>query len=106
MKKCTLQDPRICFARLVVYQMTCTQCNLFYIGSTYRDLHTRIREHLRGRSTIYQHAAVCRASWKVDVIGHANDPVNLRIREALLIREKKPGINGRDEFRDISGLLL
>lgn len=51
----------LCFLRKCVYRLTCRGSKASYIGSTIRELHTRVREHLsRDKSLVYQH---CQLSW-------------------------------------------
>lgn len=91
-----------CFKKNVVYEIRCLGCGSNYIGSTIRYLHTRIKEHLTmPESAINQHLITCHLSLGricVIIIGSDIDNNNLRIREAIKIREKKPKLNRRDEL--------
>jgi hypothetical protein len=88
-----------CGATHVVYQMTCNKCGGIYIGSTYRRLHMRVREHLAMRnSLVYQHP--CKEGWSTKILWRGRHVQKLRFMEALLIREKKPTINGKENIFD------
>ena len=75
--------------------------NLSYIGKTKRHLAIRVAEHLseRSGSAIFDHlreCQTCRHSVCLDnftVLSNAQSDYVLRIKEALLIKEKKPLLN-------------
>ena len=88
----------------VVYQFNCSRCEACYVGATSRHLQTRFKEHIqRKNGVVYKHLARC------GVKGHESDmdilcatqkgEVHLFTLEALFIRQVKPQINVRDEFR-------
>jgi hypothetical protein len=90
----------LCCKKSVVYMLECQVCNEKYIGSTIRALHIRIKEHLKtSRSAVFEHLAACHNSGNVSVsiLAVDQDPKNLRIKEAILIKDKKPGINQKEE---------
>jgi len=85
----------------VVYQFTCSRCEACYVGATSRHLQTR---HIKRKyGVVYKHLARC------GVNGHESDmdilcatqkgEVHLFTLEALIIRQVKPQINVRDEFK-------
>jgi hypothetical protein len=41
---------------------------------------------------------------KVRILAQDNDPINLRIKEAILIKEKHPTLNSREEIRELQML--
>ena len=104
MSNCPLQNNSLCFRKNVVYQITCDHCQQFYIGSTCRHLHIRIKEHYTtNKSSIFQHRTQCKSTFTTKIIANDHDATNLRLREALLIKKLKPKINSRvemEQFRD------
>ena len=53
---CPIRDTGMCHEVYVVYQLKCSKCNQFYIGSTTRLLHIRTKKHLHTRaSSFYKH---------------------------------------------------
>ena len=51
-----------CFKSKVVYQFTCANCGIRYVGRTHKHFDTRISEHLRDESS--------------SIFRHLNDPKN------------------------------
>ena len=102
-KDCLIREngTDLCFTKNIVYEIKCKKCEQSYIGSTIRLLHDRIKEHFTSdTSSVYKHLQQCQTSpntLSVKVIGRNSDPVNLRLLEAALIRNRKPKINSRDE---------
>ena len=78
-----------------------------YVGYTCRHLKTRIREHLHNKEEfgpIKKHSEVC--SYKnpnsndfMILKKVKGDMLKVSIMEALFIREIKPELNTRDEYR-------
>ena len=86
----------------VVYQISCSRCNACYVGQTDRHFQTRFKEHL-SRHPMKTHLAECRAEINEQnaVILHQTargEEYRLTL-EALYIREIKPTINTKDEYR-------
>ena len=91
----------------VVYKYSCPHCKMSYVGYTCRHLKTRISEHLHNKGElgpIKKHAEVC--SYKNPnsndfmILKKVNgDMTKVSIMEALFIREIKPELNTRDEYR-------
>ena len=50
-QQCPLAHTGNCFKRNCIYQILCTKCNDFYIGSTIRHLHDRIKEHFENSNS-------------------------------------------------------
>ena len=94
----------------VVYKITCNRCHDTYIGSTIRMTRDRVNEHVtKPLSSIYKHLASHGNSENgisVKILVKDNDPVNLRLKEALCIRRKKPKINSKDECNELVDLLF
>ena len=99
-KDCCL-DGSLCFRRNVIYSIVCGKCNQQYIGSTIRDLHSRVHEHFNtASSSVHKHMQHCSSSvsdMTVTVLDKEYRPGNLRIREALYIEKLKPAINNKLE---------
>jgi len=111
---CKFKTTGLCFTNHVVYQVTCNTCHLSYIGSTIRLLHTRLGEHLRdNNSSIFKHIQNCvdetidglNGKLNVKILAFENDAVNLRIKEAFLIRQRFPRLNSREEMRTMELLI-
>jgi len=109
---CQFMDCGFCHLNNAVYQVSCTTCHKIYIGSTIRTLHSRLNEHARNtESSIYKHLQVCSPSLPIDqklritILTRENDNINLRIKEAIFIKEKKPELNSREELRELQMLL-
>ena len=88
----------------VVYKLKCPRCNACYVGATTRHLQTRVREHRsRKKQTMYKHLENCNSVKEdidVDILGQTwQGEVHLFTLEALWIRQLKPQINVRDEFK-------
>jgi hypothetical protein len=110
---CPINDSKICFQQSIVYEITCCACQATYIGSTIRNLHTRTIEHLTNNaSSVYKHVNVCardidlRHRVKTRTLAKDRDPINLRIKEAILIKDKRPTINSREELSELALLVL
>ena len=77
----------------VVYQISCSQCEAFYVGKTKRRLEQRVQEHSQqGYSSLYKHSFdLCH---QIDysnpaVISVDNNDYRLHIKEALKIKDLK-----------------
>ena len=73
-----------CSRSNVVYKFS-GGCGETYIGSTGRTLHQRSREHLQGVH-------------EVGVVASGHDVVDIRMKEAIMIDEERPTLNGRNEL--------
>jgi len=108
LKDCTISDPALCLSRNVVYQVRCSGCDAIYIGSTIRQLHTRIKEHLTSeQSSIKRHLSACTATAQIaiKILARDHDAKNLRLKEALLIMDCKPTINTKEEEKELLTLV-
>ena len=83
---CSLRDPNTCQKTYTIYPLICLKCHNFYIGSTIRPLHIRIKEHLKTRaSSFHKHFIKCKNndnnfSIKIEAIVH--NVGNFKIKEA------------------------
>ena len=90
----------------VIYQITCPQCQLCYVGRTRRHLCTRFGEHkTKKQQPVNKHFMSCinRKPSEADIkilTTTSRGRLQLAILEALFIREIKPALNTRDEWRD------
>ena len=91
----------------VVYKIKCPRCNACYVGKTSRHLTDRIREHKsKSNGPVRKHLMKCGVDKdEVDentvILATAvENAFQLSILEALFIRELKPSMNTKDEFRD------
>ena len=75
----------------VVYKISCSDCNEFYVGMTTRILKNRITEHSKdANSALFRHSIESDHSIDFDnvqVLDHDNNRINLLIREALFIHD-------------------
>ena len=87
----------------VVYKITCPSCSACYVGQTSRHLTTRFQEHKTKAGPIKTHVASCRTKLTSDDIKILQQTAKgeqfLLTLEALHIREMKPTINTKDEYR-------
>ena len=85
----------------VVYQITCSQCKLSYVGQTSRHLQQRFKEHIGSQGLLRKHFETCDVSPSFDMIEILGKEKfeKLLILEALFIAEIKPSLNTKDEFK-------
>ena len=94
----------------VIYKISCTSCNATYIGETGRRLCTRVAEDRKSvemsdrKSAISDH--VLGNGHTIDwdsatIIAHDKDLLSRKIREAVLIHQKRPEMN-RDRGYQLS----
>ena len=86
----------------VVYRFQCLcDANQVYFGKTLRHLATRVKEHGNSKlkSAVSNHLKICSYcredfSCKMfDVIGFGRNDMEITIKEALLIKSKRPNLN-------------
>ena len=87
----------------VVYKIVCPGCNASYVGQTSRHLTTRLNEHLTRKGPVKEHLETCHSRIDEQCINilaatHKGESYLLAL-EALWIREIKPDINTKDEFK-------
>jgi hypothetical protein len=102
-KKCSLANCKLknkdCNRQMVVYECCC-ECGANYIGSTFRPLHVRIKEHHSIQSSaIFSHKMLCQGIWNTKVIAFGSDHTDLRIKEAILIDQNRPLLNRKEEVQ-------
>ena len=88
----------------VVYQLTCPRCTACYVGATSRHLQVRFKEHIsRKNGVVAKHLALCGIEgheMEVEVLCTSmHGEVHLFTMEALWIRQLKPSINVKDEYK-------
>ena len=98
-----------CGSRLALalfYKITCNKCQEFYIGSTIRPFHDRLKEHqTKEESSVRIHQQQCQADFKYEIIARENDAIKLRFKEAMLITKQKATINSRAEREELRHLI-
>jgi hypothetical protein len=98
MRGCRLNND-LCLVKGAIYEVKCNQCGQTYIGSSWRYLHTRYKEHLSQKaSPIYQHNQRCRGQLIVKVLAIDENIQRMRIKEAMLIKQLKPILNGKEDL--------
>ena len=87
----------------VVYQIKCTSCDASYVGCTTRHLTTRLAEHKSRKGPVKEHFGQCNTHIDNSCVSILDCTTKsdsyLLTLEALWIREIKPKINTKDEFR-------
>ena len=86
----------------VVYEIFCSRCNSTYVGQTCRHITTRIIEHQKPDSPVGQHVSKCCGTAKAfnwRIIDQGSEPQKLMTLEAIHIRQPKPALKTRDEYR-------
>ena len=96
----------------VVYQFTCSTCQLQYIGKTARRLEERVKEHLPKwlngasvgvtKSSITEHIVEtghrCHRDDCFTILHKARHPAMLKFVEAVAIKRLKPALNVQQEM--------
>ena len=87
----------------VVYHLCCPRCSACYVGSTNRHLQTRVKEHHDKPGPMKIHLTQCKTAITDDNIKILQQTARgenfLLTLEALHIRERKPKLNTKDEWR-------
>ena len=87
----------------IVYEIQCPCCAACYVGQTGRHLQTRLKEHLLRPGPMKKHLNKCDTTIteeQVKILHTTTQGENhLLTLEALHIREKRPSINTKDEYR-------
>jgi hypothetical protein len=110
-QQCKLRDcplkGKLCFMKLIVYQITCNSCQQFYIGSTKKHFHLRIKEHMSMKqSNLFQHKSTCNGNWSFKILSRSQSVADMRMKEAILINELHPTINKKEVIFSISNFSL
>ena len=84
--------------------MNWSGCDSSYVGMTSRHLITRLKEHFLPDGVMTKHLKTCQTSLDPFTCGKILAKTNrnvlyLSILEALHIREEKPNLNVKDEFK-------
>ena len=85
----------------VVYRFTCpSDSDTQYIGYTNRSLRERVNEHVRGKTAVSDHIALCKGCNdkgvtinNFDVLRKCRNKLDTAIYEAILIRKHNPSLN-------------
>ena len=86
----------------VVYKIDCRVCKDSYVGQTERHMTTRLGEHINNRGPVKAHITNCSTTLSEDdvtIIMECQSSLNLMTYEALYIKQMKPQINTREEYR-------
>ena len=87
----------------IVYEIQCPCCAACYVGQTGRHLQTRLREHLLRSGPMKTHLSQCSTSITEEHVRILHTTTrgenHLLTLETLHIRERKPSINTKDEYR-------
>jgi predicted GIY-YIG superfamily endonuclease len=96
--RCKLRN-KDCLKSMVVYECKCV-CGASYIGSTERALHIRVKEHHSlHNSAMFQHRLLCDGVWTTRIIANGKDLTDLRLKEAILINQRHPSLNKKEEVK-------
>ena len=87
----------------VVYKLTCPSCSACYVGETTRHLQTRVKEHIQKQGPMNTHLELCDTTLVDDSVeilqATARGENYLLTLEALHIKEVKPAINTKEEWK-------
>ena len=87
----------------VVYKLTCPSCAACYVGETTRHLQTRVKEHIQKKGPMKTHLGLCDTTLVDDNVeilqASARGESYLLTLEALYIKEVKPAINTKEEWK-------
>ena len=87
----------------VVYNITCPRCTACYVGQTSRHMQTRFHEHIKRQGPVKEHLKNCDTTIDTNDVKILHQTSRgeafLLTLEALCIRELKPQINTKDEYR-------
>ena len=87
----------------VVYKIDCPGCKSSYVGQTVRHLQRRFKEHLGNKGPVKAHFENCKIVNPTDkiinILDRSRSLPRLLTLEALYIKQHKPTLNTKDEFR-------
>ena len=87
----------------IVYEIQCPRCKACYVGQTGRHLQFRLKEHQLREGPVKIHYHRCTETLTeehIRILHMTTREENFLLAlEALYIRERKPSINTRDEYR-------
>ena len=104
-----------CFKSFVVYQFSCANCGIRYVGRTHKHFDTRITEHLGSEtSSIFKHLndpknKTCKIKANKDnsfkVLDNARTDYELALKEGFYINWLRPALN-KQKIHEVITLLL
>ena len=87
----------------VVYKIECPRCQACYVGQTGRHLITRFKEHQSRKGPVKTHFSECQVHLEIDRVeilaSTQKSEKHLLTLEALFIREVRPSLNSKDEYK-------
>ena len=86
----------------VIYQINCPLCTQSYVGQTERHTTARFTEHILREGPVKVHMGKCKGSLKeenISVIMEVREKSKLGTYEAIFLKEIKPEINTKEEFK-------
>ena len=87
----------------VVYKIACPRCQSCYVGATTRHWKTRFNEHMKPSAGVKKHLRKCNAFVQfadTEILASTQrGQTYLMTVEALWIRDLRPTINTKDEWR-------
>ena len=108
-RSCKLKSD-ICHRKMITYKLMCYTCSKIYIGSSIRMFHVRFKEHHdSANGIIKRHSAYCIfPNFIAEIIDSVdgNAEMELRIKEAILIKELKPQLNTKEELNKLLERIL
>ena len=105
LKNCPLQN-QLCYKKMVVYEIRCCNCQATYIGSTKKFFHERMKEHnILKNSSIYKHRT-CSTNLSYRILAFGRSVADMRLKEAIIIREKQPCLNVKEDLFSLSKISL
>jgi len=106
-RNCYVNNPKLCNVKMCVYELQCTQCSNSYIGSTIRQLHSRVKEHLQQESSsVFRPKKQCNGDFKISILSRDRIPNRLRFKEAVFIQQKNPQLNNKFEREELLHLIF
>ena len=87
----------------IVYRIVCPCCKACYVGYTTRHALTRLKEHQQEKKPVGKHLIQCNTTITIDdmtiLAKTIKSITHLMTLEALFIKEYKPSLNTKDEFK-------
>ena len=87
----------------LVYRLRCSRCSACYVGETSRHLKSHVREHIQRAGPMKSHLSQCSTTITEENVDKlktlSRGEYYLLTLEALHIRELKPQINTKDEYK-------
>ena len=86
----------------VIYKIVCPRCDACYVGMTNRHIITRYKEHMIKSMPAGSHLNKCNAKVLIEnvfILASSSNQKQLSILEALFIKDIKPTLNTKDEYK-------